>query len=174
MSKEERAWGPKRNCALSSRACGDRVPTVGTMPVPEDFHQVALRFTDPIQHDYEVIRPIMLADETIVARSYATGLDRATIGEKARRFLQEGMLGLVDRRTTTDARRHHFPDVVAAYLLYLKQLYPPIHDRELVRIVGRKYGYATNHHTVKRFLDDHPIPVQLPLPVTYFHQNCRR
>jgi transposase InsO family protein len=140
------------------------------MPVPEDFHQVALRFTDPIQHDYEVIRPIMLADETIVARSHATGVDRATISEKARRFLQEGMLGLVDRRTTTEAGRHAFPAVVAGYLLYLKQLYPPIHYREIARILQRKYGYSTNHHTIKRYLDDHPIPVQLPLPVTSFHQ----
>jgi hypothetical protein len=97
------------------------------MPVPEDFHQLALRFTDPIQYSDEVIRGIMLADETIVARSQATGLDRATVGEKARRFLEQGMLGLVDRRTTVAGGRHHFPDVVAGYLLYLKQLYPPIH-----------------------------------------------
>jgi transposase InsO family protein len=140
------------------------------MPAPDDFQQLALRFTDPIQHDYEVIRPLMLVDETVAARSREIGVDRATIAEKARRFLEQGMLGLIDRRTTTPSRRHHFPDVVASYLLYLKQLYPAIHDRELVRIVGRKYGYHTNHHTVKRFLDDHPIPVQLPLPVTYFHQ----
>jgi len=48
--------------------------------------------------------------------------------------------------------------------------YPPIHDREIARIVERKYGYKTTHHTVKRFLTRHPIPVQLPLPVTTFHQ----
>jgi len=63
-----------------------------------------------------------------------------------------------------------YPDVVAGYILYLKQLYPPIHHREIARIVGRKYGYKTNHVTVKRFLDRHPIPVQLPLPVTGYHQ----
>lgn len=140
------------------------------MPVSEDFRQLALRFTDPVQYSYEVIRGIMLADETITACSEATGLDRATVGEKAHRFLEGGMLDLVDRRTTTEGRRHRFPEVVASYLLYLKQLYPPIHYREMVRIVKRKYGYITNHHTVKRFLDDHPIPVQLPLPITHFHQ----
>ena len=140
------------------------------MPTSESFQQLSLRFTDPVQHDYEVIRGIMLADETVAERSRLTGVDRETIAEKARRFLEEGMFGLVDRRTTTDKGRHHYPDVVAGYILYLKQLYPPIHYREIVRIVGRKFGYKTNHVTVKAFLERHPIPVQLPLPITGFHQ----
>lgn len=140
------------------------------MAASEPFQQLALRFTDPVQHDYEVIRGIMLADETVAERSRATGLDRATVGEKARRFVQHGMFGLVDRRTTTTRGPHPYPAVVAGYILYLKQLYPPLHDREIARIVGRKYGCRTNHHTVKHFLERHPIPVQLPLPITGFHQ----
>jgi transposase len=39
-----------------------------------------------------------------------------------------------------------------------------------VRIVERKYGYKTNHHTVKRFLARYAIPVQLPLAWTVFHE----
>jgi len=140
------------------------------MPLPEDFHQLALRFTDPVQYSYEVIRGIMLADETITARSEATGLDRATISKKAQRFLERGMLGLQDRRSTTSAERHQLPNVVTGYILYLKQLYPPIHYREIAHIIHRKYGYKANHHTIKRFLDNHPIPVQLPLSLTLFHQ----
>ena len=136
----------------------------------ESFQQLAMRFTDPVQHDYEVIRGIMLADETIAHRSRVTGLDRDTVSEKARRFIQHGMFGLVDRRTTTPKGQHRYPAVVAGYILYIKQLYPPIHDREIARIVGRKYGYKTNHHTVRVFLDRHPLPVQLPLPMTGFHQ----
>ncbi len=80
------------------------------------------------------------------------------------------MFGLVDRRTTTIKGQHPYPAVVAGYILYIKQLYPPIHDREIARIVGRKYGYKTNHVTVRRFLDRHPLPVQLPLPLTAYHQ----
>jgi len=51
-----------------------------------------------VRHDYEVIRGIMLTDETVAARGRKTGLDRETVGEKARRFVQHGMFGLVDRR----------------------------------------------------------------------------
>ena len=30
------------------------------MTAPEEFHQFTLKFLDPIQHDYKVIRPIVL------------------------------------------------------------------------------------------------------------------
>lgn len=140
-------------------------------PEPEDFHQLALRFIDPIQHDYEVIRDVVLFAETLTQRAAETGVARAAVGEKARRFVQDGMLGLGDQRTTKAGRSPHpFPERVAGYLLYAKQLYPPVHDRELVRIVQRKFGYRTNHHTVRAFLERHRLPVQLPLPLTRFHQ----
>src|SRR5207249_3923462 len=99
----------------------------------DDFHQLKLLFIDPIQHDYEVIRPVVLFSETTTARSGETGLDRSTIGDKARRFVQQGMLGLVDERSTKAGRKPHaFPNPVASYVLYLKQLYPPIQYREIV------------------------------------------
>jgi len=142
-----------------------------TQRTTDDFHQLKLLFTDPLQHDYELIRPIVLFAETVASRSAQTGIDRSTISEKARRFLQKGMLGLVDQRTTQSGRHPHtFPEPVAAYILYLKQLYPPIHHREIVRIVERKFGYKTNHHTVKHFLARYVIPVQLPLAWTVFHE----
>lgn len=140
------------------------------MAATEDFTQYKLQFVDYIQHDYEVIRPIVLFAETIAERSRQTGLERTGIGEKARRFVQEGMLGLVDQRAGHAGRKGHvYPEAVAAYMRYLKQWYPPIHDREVVRILARKFGYKTNHHTVKRFFARHPLPVQLELTLPTFH-----
>jgi len=135
----------------------------------EDFAPYQLQFIDPIQYDYEVIRPIVLFAETIAERSRQTGLERTTIGDKARRFIQDGMLGLVDQRAGHAGRKgHRYPEVVAAYMVYVKHLYPPIHDRELVRIVQRKFGYKTNQHTVKHFLARHASPVQLAMPLLAF------
>jgi transposase InsO family protein len=135
------------------------------------FEQLRLLFTDPIQHDYEVIRPVVLFGERVTQRSEETGVDRTTVADKARRFIERGMVGLVDERLAKAGRKpHSFPEPVAGYILFLKQLYPPIHDREIVRILQRKFGYQTNHHTVRSFLERHPIPVQLPLPWTTFHQ----
>jgi hypothetical protein len=95
----------------------------------------------------------VLFAETITKRSRQTGLERTTIGDKARRCIHEGMLGLVDQRAGHACRKGpRYPEAVAAYLLYEKHLSPPIHDRELVRIVQRKFGSNTNHPTVKHCL----------------------
>lgn len=80
------------------------------------------------------------------------------------------MLGLVDQRAAAAGEREiGFPDPIAKYILYLKHLYPPIHYREIVRIIGKKFGYETDHHKVKRFLDKNPVTVQLELELTHFH-----
>jgi transposase InsO family protein len=137
----------------------------------EDFAQYKLHFVDDIQHDYEVIRPIVLFAETVAERSRQTGLERTVVGAKARRFAMEGMLGLVDQRLVTPGRKGHvYPEAVAAHILYVKQLYPPIHDREIVRIVQRKFGYTTNHHTVKHCLERFALPVQLELNLLAFSE----
>jgi transposase InsO family protein len=136
----------------------------------EDFTQLRLRFTDPVQHDYEVIRPVVLFAQSANSRSQETEMPRTTVREKAKQFVIEGMLGLVDQRAAAaNDREIGFPDPVAKYILYLKHLFPPIHYREIVRIIGNKFGYKTNHGKVKRFLERHPVTFQLELELTLYH-----
>ncbi len=112
----------------------------------------------------------MLFAETAAERSRQTGVERTVVADKARRFVIQGMLGLVDQRGGAAGRKGHtYPEAVAAYILTVTQLYPPIHLRELVRILQRKFGYRTNHHTLQRFLAHHTLPVQLDLGLTPFH-----
>jgi len=135
----------------------------------EEFEQIRRQFIDPIQHDYEVIRPIVLFAETAAERSRQTGVERTVVGDKARRFVLEGILGLTDGRAEAAGRKgHRYPEAIAGYIVYLKQLYPPIHLREIARIVQRKFGYKTNHHTLKRFLEPYDTPMQLELALTTF------
>ena len=137
----------------------------------EPFAQLQLRFTDPIQYDYEVIRPVVLFSQSVTERSHETETPRTTVREKARQFITEGMMGLVDKRSTSaNAKEIGYPEPVARYILYLKHLYPPIHYREIVRIIGTKFGYQTDHHKVKRFLERHPVTVQLELKLVHFHE----
>jgi hypothetical protein len=98
------------------------------MSAQEDFEQLKRQFVDPIQHDYEAIRPVVLFSETAATRSLETGIERTVLEEKARRFVMEGMLGLADHRPGAAGRKGHvYPEAIAGYILYLKQLYPPIH-----------------------------------------------
>lgn len=136
----------------------------------EDFQQLSLRFTDPIQRNYEIIRPIVLYGASIAERSQQTEMARSAVNDKARRFVREGMLGLQDQRASHSGRKHHdYPEAVARGILTLKQRYPPLHHREIVRIIERQYGYRTNHHTVAKFLEHYPLPVQLELELPGFH-----
>ena len=113
----------------------------------------------------------MLYWETVAERSQDTETPRTTVSEKARRFVQEGMLGLVDKRSqSSQSREIGYPDAIAKYILYLKHLYPPIHYREIVRILARKFGYKTNHNKVKRFLERNPVTIQLEMKLEHFHE----
>lgn len=142
----------------------------GQRQLEEPFAQLHLRFTDPIQYDYEVIRPIVLFSQPVADRSEETETPRTTLREKAKRFVTKGMLGLADKRGDSAKKREiGYPEPVARHILYLKHLYPPIHYREIVRIIEIKFGYQTNHHKVKRFLKRHPVTVQLELQLTHFH-----
>lgn len=139
------------------------------MSAQEEFEHIRRQFLDPIQHDYEVIRPIVLFAETAAERSRPTGVERTVVGDKARRFVLEGMLGLTERRAEAAGREgQNYPAAIAGSIVYLKQLYPPIHLREIVRILQRKFGYKTNHHTLKRFLEPYNTPIQLELGLTTF------
>ena len=139
------------------------------MSAAEDFAQIRMQFIDPLQHDYEVIRPIVLFGETAAERSRQTGIDRTVIGDKARRFVTDGMIGLRDGRSEPrPSDGPIYPEGIAGYIIYLKQLYPPIHLREIERILLRKFGYKTNHHTLKRFLEPYETPIQLELDLTTF------
>jgi hypothetical protein len=146
--------GPKRSELVSAQ---------------EEFEQIRLQFVDPIQHDYEVIRPIVLFGDTAAERSRQTGVERTVVGDKARRFVLGGMESLRDGRTEP-AERHGstYPEAIAGYIVYLKQLYLPIHLREIERILLRKFGYKTNHHTLKRFLAPYDTPIQLEFDLTTF------
>ena len=139
------------------------------MSAQEAFARIQLHFIDPTQRDYEIIRPIVLFGETAAERSRQTRVERTVVGDKARRFVLGGMAALQDQRTQTrDPQEPIYPEAIAGYIVYLKQLYPPIHLREIERILLRKFGYRTNHHTLKRFLAPYDTPIQLELDLTTF------
>jgi len=101
------------------------------MSTSESFQQLALRFTDPVQHHYEVTRGIMLADETVAERSRVTGMDRDTVSEKARRSLQADLAKTSFTHTCcfcgrkTGRRRAH-SDAPALRELSLAGRYQPV------------------------------------------------
>ena len=139
------------------------------MSAQEEFEHIRRQCIDPLQHDYEVIRPIVLCAETAAERRRHTGVERTVVGDKARCLVLEGMRGRADGRAEAAGRKgQSSPEAMAGSIVYVKQLYPPIHWRAIVRIVQRKFGYKTNHHTLKRFLAPYDTPMQLERDFTTF------
>jgi hypothetical protein len=117
----------------------------------EEFEQIRLHFVDPIQPDYEVMRPIVLFGDTAAERSRQTGVERTVVGDKARRFVLAGMEGLRDRRTQArDPQGPVYPEAIAGYIVYLKHLYPPIHWREIERILPHSTDFSGKAPTPSR------------------------
>lgn len=127
-------------------------------------------FPDPIQHDYEAIRPVVLFGQAIADRSQESNLERTTVGDKAWRFITGGCLAwYTNEANDLDGKDMSVPNQLPIYSL-LEITLSPIHYREFVRILWRKIGYKVDHHTIKSFLVRSPMPIQLELEIKTFQE----
>jgi hypothetical protein len=87
--------GPGRSHTAGQRGQRARGEYEAMEPL-RDVAQLPLQFMDQIQWRYEVIRPLVLLDEgTPTQRAEETHTHPDTVRTWARRFRQQGMLGLV-------------------------------------------------------------------------------
>jgi len=142
-----------------------------------DFDLLQLRFRDPIQRRYEIIRPvILLQNRTVTQRAEETGSHPETIGALKRRFEQQGMLGLLPSHLHIgpSGRRGRVPEVVVHELQRLKGLYDGFQYRELARILFYKLNYRMSHSTVKRLWSQLPPASPEQLPLLDYHSYAER
>jgi transposase InsO family protein/transposase len=128
-----------------------------------DFAQLQLRFVDPVQWRYEVIRPlVILQDRTATQRAEETQTHPQTVRKFKRRFEQQGMLGLFADPLTiiSPGRTRRVPDAVVEEIARLKALYAGLHYREVARIVFYKVGYRVDDKTVKTLWQQSPPVAQ--------------
>jgi hypothetical protein len=151
--------------ALGPDVQGDPHGGLTVLPGTDDPQ---LPFDDPIQHRYELIRPIVVfGDRTARQRAQETATHPETVGQFKRRFEQQGMLGLFPN--TVDViptrRRRRVPDSVVQELQRLKGLYEGFGYREWARIVFHRVEYRIDHKTVKQLWEElsPAAPQQLPL-----------
>jgi transposase InsO family protein/transposase len=140
------------------------------------FDQLQLRFRDPVQRRYEIIRPVLLEECTAAERATHTHLHPDTIGKLKRRFEQQGMLGLFPAHVeiSTRGRQRQVPETVVEELQRLKGLYGGFHYRELGRILYYKTGHQLDHKTIKRLWQQLPHPPPSPLPRLDYHSHAAR
>jgi transposase InsO family protein len=140
------------------------------------FDQLQLRFRDPVQRRYEIIRPVLLDECTAAERAAHTHLHPDTIGKLKRRFEQQGMLGLFPAHVEIRSRerRRQVPAAAVEELQRLKSLYDGFHYRELGRIIYYKTGDQLDHKTIKRLWQQLPLPSPASLPRLDYHSYAAR
>jgi hypothetical protein len=143
-------------------------------PDPDDPQ---LRFLDPTQYRYELIRPLLfLHDRTATQRAQETGTHPETVGRLKRRFEQQGMLGLVpgtlDVRPTY--RQLRVPDTVVHELQRLKGLYEGFGFRELARIMFHTTMYRLTGQTAQRLWERLPPAAPPTRPLLDYHSHPER
>src|SRR5712691_2474340 len=143
-------------------------------PDPDDPQ---LRFLDPTQQRYELIRPLLLCPErTATQRAQETGTHPETVGRLKRRFEQQGMLGLVpDTLEVLPARRQlRVPDTVVHELQRLKGLYAGFGARELARIIFHTTMHRLTGQTAQRLWERLPPAAPLSRPLLDYHSQPER
>jgi transposase InsO family protein len=140
------------------------------------FDQLQLRFRDPVQRRYEIIRLLLLDACTAAERAAHTHLPPDTIGKRKRRFEQQGMLGLLPPHVEmrTRERRRQVPAAAVEELQRLQGLYGGVHYRELGRIIYCKTGDRLDHKTIKRLWQQLPLSSPSPLPRLDYHSYAAR
>jgi transposase len=133
-----------------------------------EFAHLQLRFTDPTQRRYAMIRPLLLfKDRTATQRAQETESHPDTVRMFLRRFRQQGMLGLLPDHVEVSprGRASRVPEVVRQDIARLNARYRGFHYREVARMIFAKYGYRLHPNTVKRlWQQDLPaVPEELTL-----------
>ena len=142
-----------------------------------DVAQLTFQFIDQIQWRYELIRPlVLLAEGTPTQRAAATHTHPDTVRALARRFRQQGMLGLLPGSVEVVPRGHtsRVPEAVRQEIARLKGLYAGFHYRELARILFTTLAYRIDHKTVKQLWHSSPQTPAPQLELWDYHTHPNR
>ena len=132
----------------------------------DDWQQLELRFTDPVQRIYELIRPVVLFDDSVPARAVATATPERTLYRHLERFTTDGMLGLQPYERPT----HTLPHYLRQLIVDLKAEHPPLRVHEIQTICYVRTGRRPHANTVKQVLATTPLPFRTTRRFPPYHQ----
>lgn len=132
----------------------------------DDWQQLELHFTDPVQRVYELIRPVVLFGDSTTERAAATATAERTLYRHIERFTQWGMLGLQPASSPTHTLPQHLRQLIVA----LKAEHPPLRVHELQTICYARTGRRPNATTVRHVLTTTPLPFRAARRFLPYHQ----
>jgi len=137
----------------------------------EEWLDLRTRCPWPEQQRYEVLRSVVLFGHSPAERALETGVPRATLYRRIRRFKELGMVSLfTDVAADERPSRPNLPPDMRQFIVDLKAEHPPFRPNEIATICALKCGRRPSPHTVQRVLADGPPPSRTTRRYPPYHQ----
>lgn len=134
----------------------------------EDWGQLELLLKWPEQREYELLRPIVVFGSSIAERARETRVvSERTLRRKADGFDEEGMSSLFDAEP---AKHRRLPPAMKRLIIDRKAEYPAFSLGEIARICYITFGRRPSKHTVKRVIEEGPVPLMPVRRYPPYHQ----
>src|SRR2546421_6482911 len=126
----------------------------------DDWQKIQQYTLWPEQKVYELLRPVVLFNETAAERAQETGAAERTVYRKAAQFEEHGMASLFpkDSSERPEDKSRNLPPDMRQLIVDLKAEHPDFRSHEIATICFLRFGRKPSHHTVQRVLADGPRP----------------
>ena len=113
----------------------------------------------PEQKVYEMLRPVVLFNESAAERAKETETAERTLQRKAEQFELHGMASLFPEKPTQPSETaRDLPPDMRQLIVDLKAEHPAFRSHEIATICYVRFGRRPSHHTVQRVLASGPQP----------------
>ena len=132
-----------------------------------NWQQLELLFTDPVQRTYELIRPVVLFGQSVAERAQETAVNKRSVYRQIERFTECGMLGLDPGQPTTAPNT--LPPTLRHLIVTLKAEHRPLRIHEIGTICYVQTGRRPDSKTIRRVLAETPFPLHVMRRFPPFH-----
>jgi transposase len=126
----------------------------------DDWQKIQQYTLWPEQKVYELLRPVVLFNESATERAKETGAAERSVRRIASQFEEHGMASLVEQappESEQDKSRSLPPDM-RQLIVDLKAEHPGFRPNEMATICFLRFGRRPSSHTIQRVLADGPLP----------------
>lgn len=126
----------------------------------DDWQKIQQYTLWPEQEAYELLRPVLLFNESTAERAMETGTAERSMYRKVAQFEEQGMASLFNKEPSErepDKSRSLPPDM-RQLIVDLKAEHSGFRPNEIATICFLRFGRRPSHHTVQRVLADGPPP----------------
>jgi putative transposase len=126
----------------------------------DDWQKIQQYALWPEQKVYELLRPVVLFNESATERARETEEPERSVRRKAGQFEEHGMASLFAQAPpgNSEAKSRSLPPDMRQLIVDLKAEYPGFRPNEMATICFLRFGRRPSSHTVQRVLADGPLP----------------